>query len=73
MLDYNVKVSRMTTETRNLKAELERVIEMSTNWEAPSSLSTFRDGVFAEALLDLVTRMARIEVRLLKGDTLDED
>jgi hypothetical protein len=49
----------VTTETQNIKAELLQVIDLSKGYE---------DGFFAQALLDIVERLERLE-----QDTMDSD
>jgi len=55
----------MTTKKTDLKLDLQRVTRMSG-----SGLETmgWRDGVFAEALLALLTKMEELEERLLEHD-----
>jgi hypothetical protein len=49
----------VTTETTDLKAELQRLI--NNNPQRMNRAISINDGLFAEALLTLVVRMERLE------------
>ncbi len=55
----------MTTKTTDLKLELNRLTRMSGSG---MEIIGWRDGVFAEALLALLTKMEELEERLLEPD-----
>lgn len=61
----------MTTETQNIKAELLQVIDHLIEGyyvRSPISSKGYEDGFFAQALLDIVERLERLE-----QDTMDSD
>jgi len=51
----------MSTKTTDLKIELQRLIHMSKSQSWDNTPPGPRDGLFAEALLQLLTKMENIE------------